>query len=137
MNFSLRYLFAFVAITAVFNAALIYRTPQLAIIAINTAVVTLLAATVGLWLERLDRTFWLPFCVVGWFYLIVALTPPSINRLASYLPSGQAMVKPVTTGALLKEQQFADVIDTAAALLLGGLAGVIASLLLRQKPEQS
>jgi hypothetical protein len=135
VTFSLKYLFAFVAIAAVFNAALVFRTPHWAIIAINTAVVTLLVPTVGLWLERLDRTFWLPFCVVGWFYLIVALTPSSINRLASYLPSGQAIVKPVTTGTFLNEQRFADVIDTAAALLLGGLAGVIASLLLRQKAE--
>jgi hypothetical protein len=135
VTFSLKYLFVFVAIAAVFNAALIFRTPHWAIIAVNTAVVTLLVPTVGLCLQGLDRTFWLPFCVVGWFYLIVALTPPSINRLASYLPSGQAMVKPVTTGALLSEQRFADVIDTAAALLLGGLAGTIATLLLRQKAE--
>jgi hypothetical protein len=135
VTFSLKYLFVFVAIAAVFNAALIFRTPPWAIIAINTAVVTLLVPTVGLWLGRLDRTFWLPFCVVGWFYLVVALTPQSINRLAAYLPSGQAVVKPVTGGALLNEQRFADVIDTVAALLFGGLAGIIASLLLRKKPE--
>lgn len=135
MTFSLKYLFALVAIAAIFNAALFFRTPLWAFIAINTAVVILLAATIGVWLHRLNRTFWLPFCVVGWFYLAVALTPASINRLASYLPSGQALAKGPTIQTVRDVQRFADVIDTVVALLLGGLAGIITSLLLRQKRE--
>jgi hypothetical protein len=85
----LRRLFVIVAVAAIYTAALIYRTPFWAFVAINLAVLILLIATVGVWLQYLTRAFWLPFCIVGWFYLAVAFTPATITRLANYLPSGQ------------------------------------------------
>lgn len=46
MRFSLRWLFAFIAIAAIFLAALIHPTSLGAFIAANAAVVVVLAATV-------------------------------------------------------------------------------------------
>jgi hypothetical protein len=93
MSFSIKWLFGVVAIAAIFTAALVYRTPLWTFIAINTAVVVLLAATIGVWLRRLNRTFWLAFCVVGWFYLAVSFVPVKAVRLVYYIPSNYISVE--------------------------------------------
>src|SRR5687768_7731623 len=89
MSFTLKYVFALVAVAAIFTAALIYRTPLWALAAVNLAIIVLLAGTFGVWFQRLNRTFWIPFISIGWVYLILSFTPATLNRLAYYLPSDQ------------------------------------------------
>src|SRR5687768_6038777 len=86
MSFFIKWLFALVALAAISAAALVYRTELWAMAAILLAIALLLTATCGVWVHRFDRSFWIPFCVVGWFYLLVAFSD-RVNALAPYLPS--------------------------------------------------
>jgi hypothetical protein len=167
MRFSIKWLFALVAVAAVFVAAIVYRTQLWAFAAINVAVVALVASSIGVWFQRLDRTFWIPFCAVGWGYVALSFTPSAINRLVHYLPSKQlshAFRSPAYEDALsglgiaeiispdeivyttlspgdtrvdviLEFHRFVDTIDALLALIAGGLAGIITSFLVRQRPE--
>jgi hypothetical protein len=92
MSFSLRWLFAIVALAAIFTAALIYRTHLWTVIAINTTVLVLLGATIGVLLRRFNKTFTLAFLVAGWFYLAVSFSSATLSRLAYYLPSSAITV---------------------------------------------
>jgi hypothetical protein len=82
--FSLKYLFVFVTIAAIFTAAIIYKTQLWTLAAIYTTILVLLAGTLGLSTQRLRLKFWLAFCAVGWLYLAFSLTE---NCFASYVPS--------------------------------------------------
>ena len=70
MSFSLRWLFVVIAISAIFSAAIIYRTPFWTLTAVNLTVIILFVGSLGLWFQRLNQTFWMPFCAVGWFYFV-------------------------------------------------------------------
>src|SRR5687768_4504319 len=89
MSFSLKYLFALIALAAIFTAALIYPTSWWALAAVNLTVVVLAAVTLGVWFQRLNQTFWLSFCLIGWLYLTLSFTPADVTRLAYYVPSKQ------------------------------------------------
>lgn len=149
MSFSLRYLFALVALAAVYAAALSVHNQYWIFIAVNLTFAILLAVTIGVWLERLNRIFWLPFAVVGWFYLAIAFIPLGVSRFPLYLPGLQLVrvVRPQSEaildsirrsypvaldGSLLR---IADVVNTVSAVLFAAAAGGIAVLLLRQRRE--
>jgi hypothetical protein len=136
VSYSLKHLFVLIAIACIVVNALISPSPFWAFIVVNTAVVSLLAATIGAWMQLLNRAFWAPFCTVAWFYLVVAFIPPNVHRLAVYLPTGQASIRLSKTGTIADLQRFADVVDTLVAMLLGTLAGIIGSALVRRQQEQ-
>jgi hypothetical protein len=86
MSFSLKYLFLFVTLSAIFSAALIYPLSAWPPVTINLTLVVLAAATLGVSLQRLNKTFWLPFLLVGWLYLAIAFMPKLLS-ISSFLPS--------------------------------------------------
>jgi hypothetical protein len=148
MSFSLKYLFALVAIAAVFTAAVIYRTPFWTVTAVNLTVIILFVASLGVWFQRLNQIFWIPFCAAGWFYFIFALTPQGRNRLHAFLPGTQIthminkMELAIRHGTETAAREWAtgivnlfDILNSCSALIVGGIAGIIASLLIRQKRE--
>jgi hypothetical protein len=148
VSFSLKYLFALVALAAFFTAAIIHRTPFWTVTAVNLTAVVLLVGTIGVWFQRLNRTFWIPFCLVGWFYFVFALTPQGRNRLHAFLPGTQIahMINLFELAQRGKMDQTAlreweggivnlfDVLNSCWVLLAGMLAGII-SLLLIRKPK--
>jgi len=148
VSFSLKYLFALVALAAFFTAAIIHRTPFWTVTAVNLTAVVLLVGTIGLWFQRLNRTFWIPFCLVGWFYFVFALTPQGRNRLHAFLPGTQIghminlfelrlHVNMDETAMREWEQGIVnlfDVLNSCWVLLAGGLAGIITMILIR-KPK--
>jgi hypothetical protein len=157
MSFSLKYLFAIVAIAAIFAAAFIYRTPLWASLAINTALVLLLAATTGVLLRRLNWTFWIPFCLFGLVYLLLSFTSNNA-RISYYLPGfqlsnvlsseeyaaledmsshGVSITGPASPYLGLPEvHRLSDILNAICALFTGTLAGVISSVWLRDQKER-
>lgn len=149
MSFSLKYLFALMAIAAIFTAAIIYRTPFWAVAAVNSAVIVLFVGTIGLWFQRLNRAFWIPFCAVGWFYFVLSLTPQGRNRFNEYMPGTQIthlinemeLLQPFTgteKTAWERERRILylfDILNSCSALIAAVLAGVTASFVLRDKRE--
>ncbi|MEX2142620.1 MAG: hypothetical protein WD894_25425 [Pirellulales bacterium] len=160
MAFSLRWLFALVLVAAIFTAGLVYRTSLSTFVAVNLGVIVLLTATTGVLLGRLNRTFWLPFCVFGWFYFLSSLNPGSISVLNRYSPGYQISEMVTSTDKYARPsmigvteevarrrardfeeravslRHFEEVSNMCLALIAGGLAGIVASLLIRQKPEK-
>lgn len=75
MRFSIQWLFAFVAIAAVFTAALLYRKPAWASVAVTSTMLLFVVATCRSALSSTRRSFTLPFCLTGWLYLGVVFLP--------------------------------------------------------------
>jgi hypothetical protein len=148
VSFSLKYLFVVIALAAIFTAAIVYRTPFWTVASVNVTVTVLFVGTIGLWFQRLNRTFWIPFCMVGWFYLAFALMPLGMHRLNAFLP-GTQITHMINRAELTVRHQTStaaqewrsgilnlfDILNSCWALIAGGLAGIIAVLLLRPKQQ--
>jgi hypothetical protein len=137
MSFSLRTLLTFVLLTAIFAAALIYRTAFWYFFSVNLGVVILLVATTGVFLQRLDRTFWIPFCIFGWFYYLSAVNVSSMSVLNRYSPGSQiaATVRALSVDAITR-RHLAELLNMCLALAIGGLAGGVTSFLLKPKADK-
>jgi len=144
-------------------AALTYHSPLWTMAAINFAIAILIAGTLGLWIGGFQRGFWIPFCFVGWLYFAISFTPSTMNRLVDSLPSthlGLAMTTDtqdssgpgigarvgstvsgwvsysgsVDVEGIAAASRLTDILHALLALVFGTLAGIVACVLLRQKP---
>jgi hypothetical protein len=165
MQFSLKYLFALTAVVAFFTTAILNNNASWALAAVNLTAVALICATIGVFLRRLNLKFWLSFCVTGWFYFIWSLVPYKADHHLCYVPSKYIayFFRPEDLDGLLDQFSVADlkqmpllvyggtsldrlmaihflylvdIIDACFAVFAGTLAGVISSVLLRDKGER-
>jgi hypothetical protein len=138
--FSLRTLFLVVALAAIFAAALIHPTTYWAISVALLSATTIILGTFGVWRHRYNRTFWMPFCFVGWLFIAFAVIadPPAVLRVvpSSYIEYLNSGVRPWLASLTSVIYMVVGLYALAAACVAGTLS-VFASFLLRHKSDQS
>jgi hypothetical protein len=83
MRFSLRWLFAVVAIAAIFAAALSHPTPTWDAITFNVTIALLVVATLIALSTNPKRPFWIAASFVGWAHLILDSFPFTVHSPSS------------------------------------------------------
>ena len=158
MSFSLRTLLAVVLVAAIFAATILYLSLLSTVIAVNLTLIYLFVGTLGVWVGRFDRTYWIPACFVGWVYFLISSNTIILENLGDFTPSvyvadaiwnhrfptetrsSQTIVSsvPMIDSDLSVDEQhllFVHIMNCIFTLVFSTLAGVIASVPLRHKSE--
>ena len=130
MSFSLKWLFVLVAGAAILAGALIYHSPQWAIILVAFCMLSLTYGTLHGVAFPQSRGFWPTFTLIGWLYLVFSL----ISSAFVPAPIGNVLARG-WWWEIAESPSILTITHCLFGLVLSTLGGVFASSLSRHKAD--